>query len=73
MRAGIAGLLHESNTFLPRPTVYEDFASTSLSKGGKLIERWQGAQHELGGFLEGAREPGVQSHPGMLHRRRPAR
>jgi microcystin degradation protein MlrC len=65
MRVGIAGLLHESNTFLPRPTVYEDFASTSLSKGGELIERWQGAQHELGGFLEGAREFGFTPSPAL--------
>jgi microcystin degradation protein MlrC len=49
MRVGIAGLLHESNTFLPRPATYEDFASTSLTKGEDLIERWQDAQHELGG------------------------
>ena len=26
--------MHESNTFLPCPTVYEDFATTSLTKGG---------------------------------------
>ena len=65
MRVGIAGLLHESNTFLPRPTVYEDFASTSLVKGEDLIERWQGAQHELGGFLEGAREYGFRPAPAL--------
>src|SRR5882724_13106793 len=56
MRVGIAGILHESNTFLPRPTTYEDFASTSLSKGAELLERWQGAQHEIGGFVDGVRE-----------------
>src|SRR5882724_8446584 len=65
MRVGIAGLLHESNTFLPRPTVYEDFASTSLVKGADLIERWQGAQHELGGFLEGARQHGFTLAPAL--------
>src|SRR6266704_2987712 len=65
MRVGIAGLLHESNTFRPRPTVYEDFASTSLSQGGELIERWQGAQHELSGFLEGAREFGLTAAPAL--------
>ncbi|HKB47253.1 MAG TPA: M81 family metallopeptidase, partial [Ktedonobacterales bacterium] len=65
MRVGIAGLLHESNTFLPRPTVYEDFASTSLVKGEDLIERWQGAQHELGGFLEGGREYGFTLAPAL--------
>src|SRR5258706_653819 len=65
MRVGIAGLLHESNTFLPRPTVYEDFASTSLTKGGDLIERWQGASHELGGFLQGASELGHSPAPAL--------
>src|SRR5882724_2178065 len=65
MRVGIAGLLHESNTFLPRPTVYEDFASTSLDKGEALIERWQGTQHELGGFLEGARQFGLTAAPAL--------
>src|SRR6266849_4049299 len=65
MRVGSAGLLHESNTFLPRPTAYEDFASTSLVKGQDLIERWQGAQHELGGFLEGAREYGFTPAPAL--------
>ena len=39
IRVAIAGLLHESNTFLGRPTTYEDFASTSLSRGAALIER----------------------------------
>lgn len=53
-RIGIAGLLHESNTFLPAPTVYEDFASVSLTRGEALTERWRGSGHELGGMLEGA-------------------
>ena len=44
MRVGIAGLLHESNTFLPAPTMYEDFASTSFNKGAELLEKWQAAQ-----------------------------
>ena len=65
MRVGIAGLLHESNTFLPKPTVYEDFASTSLTRGAALIERWQGAWHELGGFVDGARELGFTLAPAM--------
>ncbi len=65
MRVGIAGLLHESNTFLPTPTVYEDFASTSLTRGEALIERWQGAPHELGGFLEGARQFGFTPAPAL--------
>jgi microcystin degradation protein MlrC len=65
MLVGIAGLLHESNTFLPTPTVYEDFASTSLTQGEALIARWQGAPHELGGFLEGARQFGFTPAPAL--------
>jgi microcystin degradation protein MlrC len=65
MLVGIAGLLHESNTFLPTPTEYEDFASTSLTRGEELIERWQGAPHELGGFLEGARQFGFTPAPAL--------
>ena len=65
MRVGIAGLLHESNTFLPTPTGYEDFDSTSLTRGGGLLERWQGASHELGGFIEGARQFGFNPAPAL--------
>jgi microcystin degradation protein MlrC len=65
MLVGIAGLLHESNTFLPTPTVYEDFDSTSLTRGDALLERWQGASHELGGFIEGARQFGFTPAPAL--------
>ncbi|MGH9630167.1 MAG: M81 family metallopeptidase, partial [Bryobacteraceae bacterium] len=46
--------LHESNTFLAVPTTYEHFASTSLTKGPAMLERWSGSRHELGGMLAGA-------------------
>ena len=65
MRVAVAGLLHESNTFLPAPTVYEDFASTSLTRGDALIERWQGAKHELGGLIDGARQAKFTVIPAM--------
>ncbi len=56
MRVGVIGFLHESNTFVPNSTTYEDFASTSLTQGEAMAERWAGAAHELGGMLtcEGA-------------------
>jgi microcystin degradation protein MlrC len=53
-RIGIAGVLHESNTWLAVPTTYEHFEAASVTAGGALIERWRGAFHEIGGFLEGA-------------------
>lgn len=62
-RVGIAGFLHESNTFLPTPTEYQDFVQASLTSGAALVERWTGAHHELGGFLAGARECGFEAVP----------
>ncbi|MFN7924620.1 MAG: M81 family metallopeptidase [Bryobacteraceae bacterium] len=53
-RIGVAGFLHESNSFLARLTQYEDFASTSLTSGEAMRERWAGASHELGGMVGGA-------------------
>lgn len=62
-RVGIAGLLHESNTFLPVPTRRCHFEQGSLTQGEPLLERWTGSLHELGGFLEGARIHGFQPIP----------
>lgn len=52
VRIGVAGFLHESNTFLGVPTSYEDFQAASLTRGAALVQRWTGAHHELGGFLD---------------------
>jgi microcystin degradation protein MlrC len=62
-RVGIAGLLHESNSFLPVPTRRCHFEQGSLTQGEPLLERWTGSLHELGGFLEGARVQGFQPIP----------
>lgn len=65
MRVGILGFLHESNTFLGVPTRWEDFATTSLTRGEEVRTRWDGAHHELGGFFDGLREEGVEAVPGF--------
>ncbi|MBI4908740.1 MAG: M81 family metallopeptidase [Acidobacteria bacterium] len=62
-RVGVGGFLHESNTFLPAPTEYQDFVHASLTHGPALLERWSGAHHELGGFLQGAAECGLTVVP----------
>jgi microcystin degradation protein MlrC len=62
-RVGIAGFLHESNTFLPVPTTKQDFEQTSFTQGQGLLDRWQGTHHELGGFLEGASTHGFLPVP----------
>jgi len=62
-RIGIAGFLHESNTFLPTRTTYTDFLRTSLVRGEELRERWKGTSHELGGMLAGCEEYGLEALP----------
>jgi microcystin degradation protein MlrC len=51
LRIGVAGFLHESNTYLGVPTQYADFVAASLTTGPSLLDRWRGTHHELGGFL----------------------
>ena len=40
-RVGIAGFLHESNSFSPIPTPYQHFKDTDLTRGKALLERWE--------------------------------
>ncbi len=64
-RIGIAGFLHESNTFLPVATTRKHFEQASLAKGAAVIKCWEGTNHELGGFLEGAQRFGFTPVPIM--------
>ena len=63
MRIGIISLRHESNTFIGTPTTLEDFRRESLLTGDALVERWESAAHEVGGFLEGIRLAGHEAVP----------
>lgn len=65
LRVGIIGFLHESNTFFEVPTRWEDFASTSMTSGEAMRERWTGAHHELGGFFAGCAEEDLDAVPGF--------
>jgi microcystin degradation protein MlrC len=64
-RVGVLAFLHESNTFLPATTTWEDFASTSMTQGEVMRERWIKAHHELGGLLQGALDEGFEIVPGF--------
>lgn len=63
LRIGVGGFLHESNTFLGAPTTYEDFVAASLTRGAAVLQRWSGAFHELGGFLDVLEQAGVEVVP----------
>lgn len=62
-RVAVAGFLHESNTFLSRPTTVEDFRSTSWTEGAAVVETWKGANHELGGIVDGCDAEGLALVP----------
>src|SRR5437764_9061980 len=52
MRIGIAGFMHESNTFNPLRTDRAAFAAQSLTFGPSLLDEWRDAHHEVGAFIE---------------------
>lgn len=55
-RIAVGGIVHETNTFLPRLTTLEDFARLCLDESDKLVERWQGSRSSLGGVLDGLKK-----------------
>lgn len=66
MRIGIAGLLHESNTFMPAATTREHFAQGTLVAGPAMLDHFRGTHHEVGGFLDGAERFGFDPVPGLV-------
>jgi microcystin degradation protein MlrC len=57
-RIAIAGFQHETNTFAPLPTLFEDFARggawPALTTGAEVIEVFAGLNIPLGGFIGAA-------------------
>ncbi len=63
MRIGIAGLLHESNTFAGTVTERRHFEEAFLHRGAALLPVWRDAHHELGGFIAQCTESGAEMVP----------
>ncbi len=53
MRVGILALLHESNTFVTRPTTIDDFKREWLIEGYAIREQLADGHHEISGFFAG--------------------
>lgn len=53
MRIGIAGFMHESNSFLNVPTTIERYRETGIQYGDQVDEVWRDAHHEVGGSSRG--------------------
>lgn len=63
MRVGIIAFLQESNTFLGEKTQLEHFQQDVLLTGEEMRQRFAGAPHEVGGFLAGLAEAGLEAVP----------
>src|SRR3990170_1127825 len=61
MRVGIIALLHESNTFVKEASTWRRFEEDLLLYGAAMRERFTGAQHEIGGFLDGLEQAGIEA------------
>jgi hypothetical protein len=72
MRIGILGLLHESNTFVTRPTTIDNFRDAVLLTGDAIRPAFDGAHHEIGGFLAGVDAAGETAVPIFVARALPA-
>ena len=53
MRVGILALLHESNTFVTRPTTIDDFQREWLIEGDAVRKQLAEGHHEISGFFAG--------------------
>lgn len=63
MRVGVAGLLHESNTFITRSTTRADFENDLLLFDQAMTARLPEMHHELGGFCEGLAQQQLEMVP----------
>jgi len=64
-RVGIAGFMHESNTFASTKTDRKHFEEAYCHRGEALVPVWKEAHHELGGFIEGCASAGLEGVPLM--------
>lgn len=63
MRVGIIALLHESNTFISRPTTIERFEENLLAVGEEVRTKLAGTHHEVGGFFAGLENELIEAVP----------
>ena len=71
MRVGIVALIHESNTFISRPTTWEHFQEHALWTGDDIRRHLAEAPHEVGGFFAGLYAAGLTAVPLLFARALP--
>jgi microcystin degradation protein MlrC len=63
MRVGIIGLMHESNTFIAKPTTLADFRREYLVTGEDVRRKFATMHHEVSGFFEGLESERIEAVP----------
>lgn len=62
-RIALMGIYHESNTFVDKPTVLDDFKNGHYLKGEAIRHEYQAAHNEIGGMLEVMDKEGMEVIP----------
>lgn len=65
MRFFTGGINHETNTFSPIPADGERFRVMDYSRGQQLFERYGGTRTAIGGFIDAARDLGIELVPSI--------
>ncbi|MBI3667872.1 MAG: M81 family metallopeptidase [Acidobacteria bacterium] len=71
-RVAIGGILHESNSFSTLATDRAAFERSNLKTGDAILAEWGESQHEVGGFIAGARKFGLEIYPALVAEATPA-
>ena len=62
-RIGVAELSHESNSFNPKLTTFDDFAQRTLTPAADVVNDWARSKDPVSGFVLGARQHGLDLVP----------
>jgi microcystin degradation protein MlrC len=63
MRVGIAGLIHESDSFSSQPTTLERFKEQGILRGEELVAQHRHSHSVIAGYLEGIENAGLTAVP----------
>ncbi|MCC6586179.1 MAG: M81 family metallopeptidase [Bryobacterales bacterium] len=63
---GVAGFMHESNSFFASKTTLEDYRIEEPGTDSEVFQRWANASTEVSGYIAGAKEAGLEIYPTMI-------
>ncbi|MBB4665131.1 microcystin degradation protein MlrC [Conexibacter arvalis] len=65
LRVAVGGIVHETNTFIPRPTTLATLRAADWLAGERLVAAYRGTGTELGGMLAAAERLGLEAVPAV--------